>query len=181
MKKVLVLVGSPRKNGNTVTMVNRLKERIKSEEFHIEVEHLYDHEIDACIDCRVCKKDEMVCKIQDGMQVLYPKIEASDYLIFATPIYWFGPSAKTKLVIDRLRPYFANNRLHGKKGALLLPSASGPAECDLTIEQFRRTYFSLGVNFLGAVTSTGYNAGDVEKDIFLNDALDKLIVRLKEA
>ncbi|NJO90379.1 MAG: flavodoxin family protein [Chloroflexia bacterium] len=114
------------------------------------------------------------------MQQLYPKIDACDVLIFATPIYWFGPTAKTKLLVDRLRPYFGNKRLSGKWGALLLPAGSGPVDCELTVEQFRRTFTSLEIRFLGAVTTTAFNVGDADKDIYLDSAIQQLVERIEE-
>jgi len=180
MEKIIILVGSPRKNGNSVSMAQKLRKKLDTNLFQIEIKYLYDYQIDACTDCRVCKTDKLICKVEDGMQELYPQIESSDLIVFATPIYWFGPTAKTKLLIDRLRPYFANKKLSGKRGALLLPAGSGPGDCELTIEQFRRTLTSLEMKFLGAVTATAFNVGDAEKDIYLDNAIQQLIERIGE-
>ncbi len=180
MEKILILIGSPRKNGNSKSISKRLHDKINPELYEVEVQHLYDYQIDACIDCRVCKKGEMICKVNDGMQQLYPKIDTCNVLIFATPIYWFGPTAKTKLLVDRLRPYFGNKRLSGKRGALLLPVGSGPCDCDLTIEQFRRTFTALNMKFLGAVTATAFNVGGAENDIYLDNAIRQLVERIEE-
>ncbi len=179
MEKILILIGSPRKNGNSVSMAEKLSDKLDSELFQIEIKYLYDFKIDPCIDCRVCKKGELVCKVNDGMQELYPEIESSDVIIFATPIYWFGPTAQTKLLIDRLRPYYDNKKLVRKRGGLLLPAGSGPADCDLTIAQFRRTITSLEMRFIGAVTTTAFDIGDADKDFHLNDAVDQLIERIR--
>lgn len=180
MKRIKILIGSPRKKGNSVSMSGLLAGLLNKENYAIENIYLYDYQINACTDCRVCKKGDMVCKVNDGMQDLYPILEDADILIFATPIYWFGPSAKTKLLIDRLRPYFANQKLNGKRGALLLPAGSGPADCDLTIEQFRRTFMALGINFLGAVTTTAFDVGDAIKDIYLQGSVKQLVERIEE-
>ena len=178
MEKILVLVGSPRKNGNSVSMAKKLNEKLDAQLYHTEIKYLYDYKIDACTDCRVCKTGELVCKVQDGMQDLYPEIESSDIVIFATPIYWFGPSAKTKLLIDRMRPFYGNKKLSGKRGAIMLPAGSGPSDCELTIEQFRRTFTSLEMKFLGAVTATAFDIGDADNDIYLDNAIDQLIERI---
>lgn len=180
MEKILILVGSPRKNGNSASMASKLLNRLNSAIYEVEIKYLYNYRIEACIDCRTCKKGDLVCKIGDGMQEMYPEIEKCDILIFATPIYWFGPSAKTKLLIDRLRPYHGNKKLRGKRGALLLPAGSGPGDCDLTIEQFRRTFTALEMRFLGAVTSTAFNVGDVDKDIYIDNTIEQLIDRIEE-
>ena len=180
MEKILILVGSPRKDGNSVSIAERLQQKLNPELYKVNMKYLYDYQINACTDCRVCKKGELVCKIDDGMQDLYPEIDACDVLIFATPIYWFGPSGKTKLLVDRLRPYYGSKRLEGKRGALLLPAGSGPGDCDLTIEQFRRTFTSLEMQFLGAVTATAFNVGDAARDIYLDNAIQQLVERIGE-
>ena len=69
-----------------------------------------------------------------------------------------------KLLIDRLRPYYGNKRLKGKKAALILPAGTGEADCDLTIEMFKRSFDALGIEYLGAVTSKASDIGDTEKD-----------------
>jgi multimeric flavodoxin WrbA len=53
--------------------------------------------------------------MKDEMQEVYPKIDTSDVVVFVTPNYWFGPSAKMKLLIDWLLPYTSNKNLEGKK------------------------------------------------------------------
>lgn len=109
--------------------------------------------------------------IKDGMEELYASIDDSDVMIIGTPIYWFGPTAQTKLLLDRFRPYYVNKKLKGKKAALILPAGSGASDCDLTIEMFKRSFEALGVEFLGAVTSESYDIGDAYKD---NDALQNI-------
>ena len=86
----------------------------------------------------------MECIIQDEMKEIYERIAAADILIIACPIYWFGPSAKTKLLLDRLRPYYYNRNLKAKKAALILAAGSGQSDCDLTIEMFKRSFLTLG-------------------------------------
>jgi multimeric flavodoxin WrbA len=162
--KILALIGSPRKNGNTSVMVNFLIEKLDSTQFIVETCRLYDYQIGPCIDCRGCKKHELVCIVKDDMQSLYPKIEDAEIIIIGTPIYWFGPSAQTKLMLDRLRPYFGSQKLAGKKSALLLPAGTGVKDCDLTIEMFRRSFEALGVEFIGAVTAEAYDIGDVRNN-----------------
>lgn len=161
MKNILVLNGSPRKKGNTSILCEHL---IKSIGQNIEQVFLYDYNIKACRDCRVCKKDDLVCVIKDDMQILYNKIDQADFLIIGTPVYWFGPTATTKQVLDRFRPYFVNKKLNGKKAVLFLPAGSGAGDCDLTVEMFKRSFNALGVELIDVVTSESYDKGDALKD-----------------
>lgn len=163
MRKIQIFVGSPRKKGNTSYLAQQLTKGL-SEKFQTEINFLGNLKINPCFDCRNCKKGDFICTVNDDMQDLYKKMEQSDVMISGTPIYWFGPSAQIKLLIDRLRPYYGNNGLKGKKAALLLPAGSGDGDCDLTIEMFKRIFEALGIEYLGAATSKAYDIGDAEKD-----------------
>ncbi len=72
------------------------------------------------------------------MQEIYPLINDADILIFGTPIYWFGPTAQMKALIDRLRPYYGNQRLKGKSAALILPAGVGRSDCNLLLHSLRK-------------------------------------------
>lgn len=163
MSNIQLFIGSPRIKGNTAYLAQKLEGDV-SEKFQVNVSFLGKLNIKACTDCRNCKKGDLVCTVKDDMQALYEKMDQSDVLIFGTPIYWFGPSAQIKPLIDRLRPYYGNKKLKGKKAALILPAGSGANDCDLTIEMFKRTFVALEMEYLGAVTSKAYDMGDAKKD-----------------
>jgi len=177
MSNIQIFIGSPRKKGNTFYLSQKFRNFL-SEKLQSEINFLYDSEIQPCIDCRNCKKGNLVCTVKDDMESLYEKMNQSSVLIFATPIYWFGPSAQTKLLIDRLRPYYGNKRLKGKKAALILPAGTGEADCDLTIEMFKRSFDALGIEYLGAVTSKSYDIGDAEKDHKALNEIQQLAARI---
>jgi len=159
-----IFIGSPRKNGNTFVLSNHLNELLNKKEVHSHLTFIYDYDIKPCIDCRACKKGKMQCTLKDDAHLLFEKIESADVLIFGTPIYWFGPTAKTKLLIDRLRPYYVNKKLKDKKAAVILSAGSGSSDCDLTIEMFKRIFSSLEVEYHDAVTAEAYDIGDILKD-----------------
>jgi multimeric flavodoxin WrbA len=179
MTNVEVLVGSPRKNGNTSIMANYLQDNLKKEGISSNISFLYDIEIKPCTDCRACKKGNMNCVLKDEASLLYSRMEKADIIVFGTPIYWFGPSATMKLFIDRLRPYYLSNKLAGKKAALLLPAGEGAKDCDLTIEMFKRIFQTLGMVYLWAVESMAYNPGDVIEDNITLKSLKRLAKTLR--
>lgn len=98
--KVLGLVGSPRKGGNTDLLVSAILYGAGASNDEIEKLFLYDLHISPCLDCRSCKKGTCECILKDGMKELYYKLDEADTIIFGTPLYWYGPSAKMKLLID---------------------------------------------------------------------------------
>ena len=102
--KILSLLGSPKKNGNTAVLLDKVIEGIlsKNDADH-EIIYLQDCDIKPCRGCKVCKRDRLsVCAIDDDMQEIYKKLDEADLIIMATPIYWWSVSAQLKLLIDRL-------------------------------------------------------------------------------
>lgn len=171
MTKILSIIGSPRKKGNTTFLINNLNSLLPADSKKTIFASAY--KVGPCIDCRSCKKDDLNCIVQDDMQDIYKDLEKSDILVFGTPIYWFAPSAQLKLIIDRLRPYYGNQRLKGKKGILIMAAGSGKGDCETTHEMFKRMFSALGIEFIGSISSHSYDIGDAEKDI---DAMEEMVL-----
>lgn len=180
-KKVEIFTGSPRKSGNTSFLSAMLAETLEQSGVACNITRLYDCKISACTDCRACKTGNLECNVNDDMQLLYRKMDEAGVLIFATPIYWYSVTATMKLMIDRLRPYFKNRRLAGKKAALILPAGSGEDDCDLAIAMFRRIFETLEIGYCGALCVEAYDAGDLEGRSEMVGAVDDLIVKLSLA
>lgn len=160
--KILALIGSPRKGSNTDTLVEQTLKGSEGRGHKYEKIYLYDYDISPCIDCRKCKKGECICILDDGMQKIYPKMDKADVIIFGTPNYWYGPSAKMKLLIDRMRPYVANGKLKGKRAVVITPAAEGPNACGPLIEMFRRSFDYLAMEFAGKILATAYEKGEIK-------------------
>jgi multimeric flavodoxin WrbA len=101
-KKILIVVGSPRKQGNSARLAEKVKEGAVSAGAHAEMIALHELDIQPCSACDSCQlEDEADCILEDDMRALYPKIRGADAIVIASPIYWFAVSAQTKLFIDR--------------------------------------------------------------------------------
>jgi len=101
-KTVLVLLGSPRKKGNSAILAEQISNGAKSGHAKVETIYLHGKNIAPCKACRSCqKKDSKGCSIQDDMQEIYPKLIASDAWVIASPVYWFTMTAQTKIFMDR--------------------------------------------------------------------------------
>jgi multimeric flavodoxin WrbA len=100
MKNVLAVVGSPRKGGNTEILVSKIAEGAGAGGARVEMIHLGDLHIRECDGCHACWRGR-VCSKDDDMRPIYSKIAASDTIVFGTPVYWYGPTALMKAVIDR--------------------------------------------------------------------------------
>lgn len=162
--RILSLIGTPRKGSNTDILIEKILEGSTPLGYSSEKLYLYDYEISPCIDCRYCKKGDYVCALDDGMQSIYPKLEEADVIIFGTPLYWYGPTGKMKLLVDRLRPYVANGKLKGKKAVIVTPSAEGPEACEPLVQMFRMSFDYLGVEFAGEILATAYEKGEVAQN-----------------
>ncbi|MDG6222331.1 MAG: flavodoxin family protein [Candidatus Bathyarchaeota archaeon] len=162
--KILALIGSPRQGGNTDLLVNRLLDGAKSNGYDTEKLYLYDYNISLCTDCRNCKKGDYVCCINDEMSTFYDAMESADVIVFGTPIYWYGPTAKMKMLIDRMRPFVENKKLAGKRAVIVSPSAEGPVACEPMQDMFERMFVYIKVKLAGTVFGKAYNKGDITKD-----------------
>jgi len=90
--EVAILMGSPRKKGNTFALLQPFIEALAKNEVQSSLTWLYDKEIKGCIACRSCQKDWTTfgCSIQDDMQEIFNTILRVDLVLLATPIYsWY--------------------------------------------------------------------------------------------
>jgi multimeric flavodoxin WrbA len=171
--KILGLVGSPRRESNTDLLVSAILEGAKTNNHITEKIYLYNANILPCVDCKACKKDSFQCALNDEMQGLYSKLQEADVLVFGTPLYWYGPSAKMKLLVDRLRPFIASKRLAGKKAVLIVPSEEGADACNLVVGMFNLSFKYLGINLVGTLLPTASERAEVKNQPeTLNKALD---------
>ena len=99
--KVLIINGSPRKNGNTSIAVEELVKVFKSEGVETEVVQIGNQAVRGCIACGYCKKNGR-CVFDDVVNELAPKFEKADGLVVASPVYYASANATTVACLDRL-------------------------------------------------------------------------------
>ena len=104
--EVLGLFGSPRKGGNTELLLEEMLRGAQRKGADIERAFLSDWDISGCRECRRCEIDGN-CVIQDQMQKLYPKLLQADYVILASPIFFYGVTSQVKRMIDRCQALWA--------------------------------------------------------------------------
>lgn len=171
--RVLGLVGSPRKGGNTDLLVSKILEGANASKHLTEKVYLYPLSISPCVDCRSCQKGKFQCAINDDMQLLYQKLEGVDVIVFGTPLYWYGPTGKMKLLIDRLRPFVASRKLKGKKALVVVPSEEGVDACDHVIGMFELSFKYLGIKLIDKMLVKAYEKAEVnEQPETLNHAFE---------
>ena len=113
MSKICILKGSPRKNGNTNTLLQPFVEKLEAEGHTCEMYDLYDMDLDPCIACRTCQEDQMIfgCIHKDDMQQIFDSILESEAIVLASPIYSWYCTPPMKMVLDRL--VYGMNKFYG--------------------------------------------------------------------
>ncbi len=160
--KVLGLVGSPRRGGNTDLLVAEILAGAAESGFETEKVPLYPLRIEVCVDCKACKKGNFICAHKDDMPKLNVKLEDADVIVFGTPLYWYGPTAKTKLLLDRLRPFIASKRLKGKRAVLVVPSEEGADACRHVVGMFNLSFGYLEVDLVNVLLPKATELGEVK-------------------
>ncbi|MFA6169692.1 MAG: flavodoxin family protein [Candidatus Margulisiibacteriota bacterium] len=101
MKKILIISGSYKRNGNTATLIDWFREGAKEAEV-VRAADLKP-KIIGCSSCRKCQSlKEFKCVINDDVSQLLQKMIAADVIVFATPLYFFTASAPIVMILDRM-------------------------------------------------------------------------------
>jgi multimeric flavodoxin WrbA len=165
--KILGVIGSPRKKGNTHILVSTILDGARAEGSDIETIFLGDLDIRECDGCYSCWKGRH-CSKKDDMNVIYPKIMQSDTIIFGTPVYWYGPTALMKCFIDRFT-YFNcpenRSKIRGKAAILAIPFEEDNIKtADLLVRFFVKSLKYLEMKIIGKILCPGVSArGDILK------------------
>jgi multimeric flavodoxin WrbA len=185
MRKILGIVGSPRRNGNTHILVAEILEGVRSEGAMGDILFLDDLEIQECDGCHACWEGKE-CSKHDDMNRIYPRIMECDGIIFGTPVYWYGPTALMKGFVDRF-VYFNSPenraRIHGKSAVLAVPFEEEDSEtAALLVTFFEKSLRYLEMNLIGKIIVPGVTRrGEIiEKEDCLKEAynLGRRLARL---
>ena len=110
---ISILMGSPRKEGNTAQLLRPFCEELKKQGCSYTMTWLYDKNIEPCHACRACQTDwsSFACAFHDDMYEIAETILSSTMLILATPIYSWYCTAPMKAALDRL--VYGFNKFYG--------------------------------------------------------------------
>ncbi len=111
--RLLAIGGSPRKGGNSWTLLGEAIQGARSRGAEVEVLNACELEIRPCAGCEGCRKTGS-CTTLDVMQEVYPKLIGLDRLLVASPLYFMGVSAQLKILIDRCQPFWVRKELLGE-------------------------------------------------------------------
>ncbi len=168
--KVMIAMGSPRKNGNIATLTEQVAEGTRSVGGEVETIYLHGMKINPCDACDICQSDiETDCIVDDDMTELYPRIRNADALVIASPVYWFTVSAQTKLFMDRCYALGSPQgyALTGKRIGILLtygdsdPFNSGAVNA---LRTFQDAYNYIGAEIVGMVYGSASGPGEIRNN-----------------
>ena len=141
--KVITILGSPKKNGNTARALDMLEENLISQGHEMERIHIIDYNIKGCMGCFACmgKNDEPGCILKDDAISVFERMISADAIVYASPIYAFDFTSQIKPLIDRhlclIQDYGYPNQtslIQGKRVALLI-TCGGSAEGNADLVQ----------------------------------------------
>ena len=180
VKKVLVLLGSPRKKGNSALLAERIARGAKSVGAKVETLFIHGMKIAPCKSCYACQKpDSKGCSINDDMQSVYKKLLEADAWVIASPVYWFTMSAQTKLWMDRcfaLLPC-AREAFVDKRIAIAMsygdidPVKSG---CVNALRTFQDAFGYVQACIVGMVYGSAMDAGEIKNNETLMKEAEEL-------
>lgn len=173
-KKIVILNGSPRKNGNTSMLLDFFAQGAEQAGHTVTRFDLQSMNIHPCIGCLKGGKDPgSPCTQKDDMDKIYPAYKDADVLVLASPMYYWSFTAQLKAVIDRL---FAVMEAEGKaafKETMMLVAAEDTGESnEAPMIAYYETLVSklkwrdIGYLFAGGV----FKVGDIEGKPVLEDA-----------
>ena len=149
MKKAVIINASHRHNGCTKQLVDIFLTECPCD---ISIYNMYDEKIAPCTACDVCSKTGE-CRMTDTKPII-DDIFSSDFVVFATPIYCYSCPAPMKAFLDRLQPYYSDEKYKNpaseRKGFVLASCGkSGKFGIDVIEKQSRIAFIELSASFEG--------------------------------
>ncbi len=178
-KSVVIMLGSPRKNGNSAAMAMRIGAAAEAAGARVETLFIQGMDIRPCRACWACQKPGSAgCAIQDDMQNVYHSLAKADAWVIATPVHWFNMSTQTKLWMDRCfaLPRYGENPFSKKIGIAISfgdkdPYASGAVNA---IRCFQDAFRYVGARITGIVYGSALEAGEIGRNEEVLKAADEL-------
>ncbi|MCL2503353.1 MAG: flavodoxin family protein [Coriobacteriia bacterium] len=168
--RILCIVGSPRRGGNSDRLADALARGVGAEGGVAVPVAVPLAEIAPCKGCGACERTGM-CAVHDGMEDIYPLLETACAVAVVSPVYFAGVPAQLKAFYDRCQPYWARRyvlrqeRTGAKRpGALLLVAGGGdPFGAQCAVTSTKSVFGVLGVEMSHLAEFTEVDKpGDIE-------------------
>lgn len=172
--KTLIINGSPRKNGDTMYFINKIKENIECD-----VISPYYMKFTPCTDCRKCR--DGMCIYNDEVSRVLENIDCYDNIIVATPLYFNQPTGVLMSMMSRTQVFFmSGKKLKPKKGYIIVVGGGDTVINSADAEKTSRiTLMGLNVKVEGYVRCLNTSKVKPEKDAKANEEIENIIEKLK--
>ena len=163
--KITVITGSPRKKGTTSALAEEFERGAKEAGHDVFRFDAAFEKLSPCRACDYCHENDGQCVQKDSMEKLNPELIAADYIVFITPLYYFGMSAQLKTAIDRF--YAKNDKIKGSgKKTILLAAAEDTdiVAMKALVEHYKAILDYLELSDAGVILAIGCaDRNDIEK------------------
>lgn len=165
-KKIVVITGSPRKNGNSFAMTDSFIKSVEKKGHTITRFDAAMMNVGGCHACETCYKTGKACSFDDDFNKISPAILEADAVIFSMPVYWYSIPAQIKGVIDKLFSLVVGGKDFAGKECALIACCE---EDDMSVFDgvrvpYERTAALLKWHSVGEVLIPSVlNEGDIEK------------------
>jgi multimeric flavodoxin WrbA len=174
-RKLLVLVGSPRRAGNSALLAEAVQRGAEASGARVTARFVDDFVTSFLRDCRACRRPDGECGIEDRFRALFfDDFLPAEGVVFCSPVYWYGLSAQIKAFFDRTFCYYAASYpgsarvidgMSRKRIGLVMASEETYPGASLgiihQIQEFARYTHS---EFVGVVRGVGNSRSEVARD-----------------
>lgn len=165
-KKIVVITGSPRKNGNSFAMTDAFIQAAEARGHTVTRFDAALKKVGGCRACETCFRTGKACSFDDDFNAVAPAILEADAVVFTMPVYWYSIPAQIKGVIDRLFSFVVGGKdVAGKEcGMIVCCEEEELSVMDGVRVPLERSAALLKWKVVGEVLVPGVlNAGDVAK------------------
>jgi multimeric flavodoxin WrbA len=167
MRRILGIAGSPRRGGNTDILLDSYLGGAGAAGYKVDKVIVSELNISPCRECNSCYETGE-CVIRDDMDRIYKSLLEVDRIVIATPVFFMGPTAQLKSVIDRCQALWARRfilkmplcvAVEDRRGFLLSVGglSKGKSNFQCAINIIRSLFFVLDVKYMGELTFYGIN------------------------
>ena len=160
--KIIAVCGSPRK-GNTEFILKRILTKAEELRSSSELVLLREKRIEFCNGCLNCNSTGE-CNIRDDMQIIYPKLESADLIIFGSPTYFDCVTGLMKNFLDRLHSITSKKILKDKKFAFLTVGQANMESLNKTIKYIENFSDIIKMSMVGDLSLIARNPQDIENN-----------------
>jgi len=161
--KVLLINGSPHKDGCTFTALNEIARTLKRNGIESEIFHIGVKPVANCIACGTCRETGK-CVFDDNVNVIGARLAEFDGIVLGSPVYYGGPSGQICSFCDRLF-YTKANKMAGKLAAAVVSCRRGGATA--SFDRLNKYFTITNMQVVGSQYWNmvhGFTPDDVRKD-----------------